>query len=185
MNRSIMWAQVSGPGLEHLHLMQRKDEIVADGMVLLEAQGVPMRVHYTVRCDSKWMTRQVSLHAIGLAGARQRLTTDGAGPWFRAGAPLAVLDGCLDVDINVTPFTNTLPIRRLALKPGTSAEINVVYLSVPELHFRAVRQRYTCLDLTPEGGRYLYEGLATGFKAEITVDADGLVIAYPGIWKRV
>lgn len=185
MNRSIMWAQVGETGLEQLHLSQRKDEIIADGLVLLKEQDVPMRVHYIVRCDSKWIAREVSLHVVGLAGARQRLTSDGTGHWFRKGQKLAALDGCLDVDINVTPFTNTLPIRNLALQPGESAEISVVYLTVPELSFRPARQRYTCLELTPEGGRYRYEGLDTGFTREITVDADGLVINYPDIWRRV
>ena len=185
MSRSIMWVQVGETGLEHLHISRQKDAIIADGLVLLKEQNVPLRVHYTVRCDTNWLTRQVSLHVVGLAGARQQLTSDGAGHWSRAGKPLAFLDGCLDVDINVTPFTNTLPIRRLALTPDQSAEINVVYLSVPELHFQPARQRYTCHELTPEGGRYKYESLTTGFTREITVDADGLVIDYPGIWRRV
>jgi hypothetical protein len=185
MNRSIMWAQVGETGLEHLHLSQQKGAIIADGLVLLKEQNVPLRVHYTVRCDSKWITREVSLHVVGLAGPRQRLTSDGTGHWFRRGHKLAALDGCLDVDINVTPFTNTLPIRNLALKPGESAEISVVYLTVPELSFQPARQRYTCLELTPEGGRYKYESLSSGFTREITVDADGLVIDYPDIWQRV
>ncbi len=184
MNRSILWAQASETGLEHLHIYRQKDEIIADGLVLLKEQNVPLRVHYTVRCDTHWHTRQVSLHVVGLAGARQWLTSDGAGHWFRAGGPLTAIEGCLDVDINVTPYTNTLPIRRLAQKTGESAEINVVYLTVPELSFRPARQRYTCLELTSEGGRYRYEGLDTGFSREITVDADGLVIDYPGIWQR-
>jgi len=185
MKRSLLWAPVRETGLEHLHLSQRKNEIVADGMVLFEAQGVPTRAHYTIRCQSNWLTRQVAIHTVGLTGARQRLSSDGAGHWFRAGTPLAALDGCLDVDINVTPFTNTLPIRRLALKPGQSAEISVVYIALPQLEIKPVKQRYTCLDLTPEGGRYRYESLASGFTAELRVDADGLVIDYAGIWKRV
>jgi uncharacterized protein len=185
MNRSIMWAQVGETGLEHLHISRQKDAIIADGLVLLKEQDVPLRVHYTVRCDSNWLTRQVSLHVVGLAGARQRLTSDGVGHWFRTGGPLVAIEGCLDVDINVTPYTNTLPIRRLALKPGQSAEINVVYLTVPQLYFQPARQRYTCLELTSEGGRYKYESLTSGFTREITVDADGLVIDYPGIWQRV
>jgi hypothetical protein len=186
MNRSVMWAQVSGSAMEHLHLTQQKDEIVADGMVLLKYQkDAPVRVHYTVRCDSKWIVREVSLHVVSLAGTRQQLTADGTGHWFRRGKKLAALDGCLDVDINVTPFTNTLPIRNLALKPGESAEINVVYITLPECTFRPARQRYTCLELTPESGRYKYESLTSGFTREITVDADGLVIDYPGIWQRV
>jgi hypothetical protein len=106
MNRSIMWAQASETGLEHLHISRQKDEIIADGMVLLKEQNVPLRVHYTVRCDTDWHTRQVSLHVVGLAGARQRLISDGKGHWFRAGGSLAAIEGSLDVDINVTPYSS-------------------------------------------------------------------------------
>lgn len=183
MNRSIMWAQVNGPGLEQLHLAQYKDEIIADGMILRPSPPMPSRLHYTIRCDTNWITRRVSLHVVALAEYRERLTADGAGHWFKlSGRQVTALDGCLDVDIADTPFTNTLAIRRLGLQPGESARISVTYY---QFYFKPAWQHYTCLELTPEGGRYRYEGLDTGFTAEITVDADGLVIDYPGIWRRV
>jgi hypothetical protein len=95
------------------------------------------------------------------------------------------LDGCHDVDIRVTPFTNTLPIRRLALAPGASAELRVGYITVPDLSIRPVRQRYTCLARSESGGIFRYDSLDSGFRADLTVDAHGLVVEYPGIWMRV
>ena len=61
-------------------------------------------------------------------------------------APVADLDGCIDVDISTTPLTNTLPVRRLRLAPGQSAEIQVGYVDVPTLTIRAVLQSYTRID---------------------------------------
>lgn len=46
-------------------------------------------------------------------------------------------------------------------------------------------QRYTFLEKNAEGGVYRYENLASGYTADLNVDAQGLVIDYPGDWKRV
>jgi uncharacterized protein len=94
------------------------------------------------------------------------------------------LDGCLDLDISVTPFTNTLPVRRLELPPGASVDLLVAFLSVPELSFRPVHQRYTCLARSATGGLYRYEGLDSHFSADLLVDAQGLVVEYQGAWTR-
>ncbi|HEX5502042.1 MAG TPA: putative glycolipid-binding domain-containing protein, partial [Thermomicrobiales bacterium] len=109
-----------------------------------------------------------------------------AGHWTAAdGATPPDLAGCLDVDIRVTPFTNTLPIRRLGLRPGESAELAVAYLALPALAVTRERQRYTCLAAGPDGGLYRYESLPGGFRADLSVDADGLVLDYPGLFRRV
>ncbi len=89
------------------------------------------------------------------------------------------------MDISQTPFTNTLPIRRLGLGPGESAEISVAYVDGTQLQPWPEPQRYTCLE---EGGRrgglYRFLSLDGGFTADLPVDADGLVLDYPGLFKR-
>jgi hypothetical protein len=61
---------------------------------------------------------------------QQVLSADGKGRWFDAkGTHLAELDGCIDIDISATPFTNTLPIRRLQLKHGAAQVLRCVYTS--------------------------------------------------------
>ena len=49
------------------------------------------------------------------------------------------------------------------------------------------RQRYTCLERDADGGLYRYEDRGTfrGFTADLPVDADGLVLDYPGIFRRL
>lgn len=36
-----------------------------------------------------------------------------------------------------------------------------------------------------EGGLYRYESVLSGFNAKLQLDADGLVVEYPGIFRRV
>ena len=113
------------------------------------------------------------------------LLADGEGHWKGRGAEsVPELDGCIDVDISATPFTNTLPIRRLGLEPGKSTDVEVAYIRVPELLVGPERQRYGCLEAQVEGGLYRLEALPSGFTAELPVDADGLVIDYPGLFRR-
>jgi hypothetical protein len=163
----------------------RNSEPEADGIVLGVENGAAFRLHYKVRCDSRWRVRRVEINFVdGRQGLS--LSADGEGRWFDAsGAAVPALDGCVDVDITATPLTNTLPIRRLALKQGESADIEVAYITIPELRVTPDDQRYTCLKTDAAGGRYRFEQLSSGFTAILQVDADGLVEDYPELFRRV
>ncbi|BCU82153.1 hypothetical protein JIR001_19360 [Polycladomyces abyssicola] len=115
-----------------------------------------------------------------------RLLSDGTGHWRDVfGRPVPALDGCVDVDLNITPFTNTIAIRRLGLNPSDTETIRAAYVDVPRLCLRPIFQRYTCLLRTADETVYRYEGLDTGFAAEIRVDAQGGVIDSAGWFERV
>lgn len=100
----------------------------------------------------------------------------------KLGTALPELNGAIDIDISITPFTNTLPIRRLNLRSGESYEILVVYIRMPGLSITTDRQRYTCLEV---GRRYRYESVDSDFAREIEVDAHGLVVTYPDLFRRM
>ena len=189
MDRHVMWSPWTGPGLEHLYVTQNTEQVVADGSILGVEEQEPFRVRYEIHCDKHWRVRTVLVSVLGRTTQTLSLETDGKGNWTsEIGVELTSLRGCLDVDISATPFTNTLPIRRLTLNPGQSALLRMVYISIPQMQVAAVEQRYTCLEKTAEGGRYLYESLEDGvsvFTAELTVDVDGLVVDYPGLFRRV
>ena len=186
MERNIMWTPWSEPGLEHLHLLQQDGNILADSIIVGVSNRLPFRLHYEITCDSNWKVKELSLTL--LSGNREsiKIQTDGQGHWStHTGDPVPSLEGCIDVDISATPFTNTLPIRRLVLSPGQSAELLVAYASIPEIELKPERQRYTCLEWNTDRGLYKYEGLESGFSTELPVDSEGLVIDYPGLFKRV
>ena len=187
MNLQALWTPWDGRGLEHLRLRVEESGVEADGVVIGEEDGVAFRVRYVIRCDPGWRTREMVVDPLD-GRDPLRLTSDGEGKWSDAsGRSIPELEGCIDVDLSATPFTNTLPIRRLGLREGESSEIAVVYVDVPEMRVDVSRQRYTCLERGANGGLYRYEDGESfrGFAADLPVDADGLVLNYPGIFRRL
>jgi uncharacterized protein len=186
MVREVMWTPWEQPGLEHLRLTSHDGGAGADGLVIGIEQGRAFRARYEVRCDARWRVREVRVALLGADRPALALLADGEGRWTtEGGSHLPALDGCIDVDISATPFTNTLPIRRLGLRPGESADLLMAYIDVPELRVASARQRYTCLAARPDGGLYRFEALPGGFTAELQVDAEGLVLDYPRLFRRV
>jgi hypothetical protein len=95
------------------------------------------------------------------------------------GEKLPTLGPYSDIDLAVTPATNTLPIRRLNLEVGQSQEVTAAWLKFPDLTLEILPQLYTRLG--PQ--RYHYQS-GTGFSAELLVDDLGVVTVYPGGWER-
>jgi hypothetical protein len=185
MIREVMWSAWDRPELGHLRLAVRESGVVADGLVLGVDDGRPFRLSYEVRCDPYWRVRAAR---VGVPGEppRVELFSDGEGNWSGSdGRVVSYLKGCEYVDISETPFTNSLPIRRLGLAPGQSAEIAVAYLEGAELQPWPEPQRYTRLETGEGGWTYQFVSLDGGFTAELPVDQDGLVLDYPGLFRRV
>ena len=191
MDRTVMWMQWNNLGMEQLHIEQNAQTqmtpgITADGVVVGIKDGKPFRARYQIDTTIDWQVRALRIE--GLDATRQSLwlRSDGEGQWWgEDDAPFPALNGCVDLDLSVTPFTNTLAIRRLALQPGEVRNLSVVYVAVPEMEIRALPQRYTCLEISSQGGIYRYEGPARNFSVDLLVDRDGLVIEYPQAFRRV
>lgn len=188
MKINIVWKATDELGLEHLQLSESQNEIIADGTIIRVENQTSFRVRYQIRCDARWQVREVKIDLLGANDKSIRLKSDGAGHWTDAeDNRLPVFDGCLEMDISATPFTNTLPIRRLRLEQGESANIEVVYLSLPGLTVQKSKQRYTCLEKAEGREFYLFEelGVFKGFNAEIAVDERGFVTEYPNLFKQI
>jgi hypothetical protein len=184
--RSVAWVPLQWPGAEHLVLREQPQGWSARSTIVWVYEGRPLSLRYAIRCNTGWHVMRARVRIWGADGERVlRLRHDGAGHWTdRDGQPLADLEGCTEVDLMATPFTNTLPVRRLNLPVGGMQVIRVAYISVPDLAVKPVEQRYTHLeDLPDEGSRYRYEGLDTGYQAEIELDGDGLVRVYADLWR--
>ena len=179
--QAVLWRQLDALGLEHCRWSTEGDAPRVDGAVIVMDNGVPWRLEYDVRCDSAWRTRAVSVRAV--AGASDRtlaLDADANARWTVDGVARDDLFGCLDVDLGFSPATNTLPIRRLGVRVGEQASIDVAWVEFPTLTIRRASQRYTRLTQSI----YRFEYLSIDFVADIEVDANGLVVVYPGLWER-
>jgi len=179
--RTICWTPKKGVGLEHLLLRER----AADSVVLAfdDTHG-PFRLTYRLNWEDSWQLRDAELVVATDRFTRSLdLQTDGKGHWrHRGGADIEDLDGCLDIDIWPTPFTNTFPIRRALLEVGERRQFRMAWICAPELTVQAQAQAYTRL----ADRLYLFEALdGSGFAAELSVDEDCIVLDYAGLFRRV
>lgn len=185
MRTIVQWDSWEGNGVDHCSFVKNADSFVIEGVVIGNRfEGYA--AHYHVRADSDFCTREVRVEFVG--GPRLHLSADGKGNWFDmiSGRPVPSLAGCLDVDIAATPATNTLPIKRLALKEQATHDILVVYIPLAtdiecDLVPRVMTQNYTCLI---QGKRYRYESTPNGFTAELQVDQYDVVLDYPEMFRR-
>lgn len=181
--REAMWRRLDAVGLEHVRVEPVASGITASGLVLGVEAGRVYRFEYEIRTDARGHVTRFRVTDLLSPGALD-LHADGDGAWFDDGRELEALRDCLDLDFAVTPFTNTLPVRRLGLDVGASAEIDVVYIDAPEVVVRRARQRYTRLPDGPTGRQFRFEALDSGYTNVVTVDEMGLVLAYPDLFER-
>ncbi len=183
---SARWKDWDGQGLEHCVLTSDAGGLVLEGVVAGTRHGL-YGGHYFVRTDAAFTTLEVRVDYVG--GLSLHVQNDATGQWRDVirNRALPALDGCLDVDIGITPATNMLPIKRLKLSAGASAEILAAYVPLPDqidgdFQPQPAAQRYTCL--VPDRS-YRYEGLFRAFTADLDIDASGLVLDYPDTFRRV
>ena len=184
--RTICWTPIwneqrRGVGLEHLLLSER----AADSVVLgFDEDHGPFRLSYRLTWSPSWQLDTADLILATERGARSlNLQTDGHGHWRHGdGRAIDELDGCLDIDIWPTPFTNSFPIRRAPLAIGERRAFRMAWIFALDLTVRPQPQAYTRL----AERRYLFESLdGSGFKAELPVDDEGIVEDYPDLFRRV
>jgi len=168
------WQTWEADGDEMLTLKWENEGWTAIGEVSRE------RVSYVLRLSATWQVRQFLLFRDS-EEPDLWLGTDGSGRWGEMnGAHRTDLDGCVDIDLHITPFTNTLPIRRMQLDPGDAAEIMVAVIDVETLGVIPVRQRYE----HHPSGTWRKTHIATGISIDFGVDAYGLVHDEPDLFRR-
>lgn len=167
-------------GLEHLVL----SDGLADSVVLaFDDRLGPFRLDYHLAWDESWRVREVRLALVTAGSTRSMLLrADGEGHWRQGdGRILDELDGCIDVDIWPTPFTNTFPIRRVPLAVQERRQFDMAWIDAPAMVVRRQPQAYTRL----ADRRYRFESLdGSGFQADLPVDGDGVVVDYTGLFRR-
>lgn len=177
----LEWKGLEDPTLEHCTITSSPGKILVQSKIGGLVNEVQMVVEYELQLDTLW---NVSSVEVKINDALQpqflKLVYSPTGEWTDAALHVRHdLKGCKDIDISLTPFTNTLPVKRLCLEKGESREIKVVYIDLPAFDVKAQQQRYTYLG----NNRFAFEVPDTGYKNEITFTADGYVWHYPNLFE--
>jgi len=182
LKRVVVWKNLLLDGADYCAFWHTAEGWLLKGTVVGVLKGQrPIQAIYEISCDENWLTHRVRVErTIGSDAKNLALSVEGRGVWHSAGQELPDVHGCTDVDLALTPATNTLPIKRLNLQVGDSESVIAAWIKFPELTIEPLPQRYTRLGKNT----YRYES-NTGFSAEIVVDDLGLVTTYPGGWERI
>jgi uncharacterized protein len=177
------WRHVDArTGFEVLFLPSDADPLVFEGHVAAVEEGEAWSVRYTIAARPNWSAHTARVEIRSASGERQvQLDADGHGAWRVDGKPAPHLDGCLDVDLEASAFTNAFPVHRLHLEVGDEAEAPAAYVRVPDARVERLEQSYRRLDDTT----YAYAAPDLDFQATLAYDPDGLVVTYPGLATRV
>jgi hypothetical protein len=116
---------------------------------------------------------------VGTKRVQIELTVDSDQRWWLNKIEQTGVAGSVDIDLNFSPSTNLLPIRRLQLGLEQEAVITAAWLRFPTFNLEPLKQRYRRIG----EATYLYESGGGTFSAEIEVNQEGLVKVYPGIWE--
>jgi hypothetical protein len=149
--------------------------------------GAAWWVAYEIELDDSFVTRRAMISARSGTGPSSVIVIegDGLGSWAVDGRPAPGMDGCLDVDLESSAMTNSLPMRRMSLAVGEAATAPAVYVRVQGLVVERLEQKYTRREDSGNGPTFDYEAPAFDFASRIEYDASGLVISYPGIAERM
>lgn len=177
--QSILWRRLDQPGHESAQLVHQDSDWRLTGTAVFAYQQQPCRLDYLVTCDAKWQT--VSARVAGWVrdeAVEIELAVDAARRWWVNGKECPEVVGCIDLDLNFSPSTNLLPLRRLDLAMGQEAEVIAAWLRFPSFTLEPLHQVYRRIAVAT----YRYESAGGAFVRDLSVNAVGFVTDYPDLW---
>lgn len=194
-----MWVKPAGAELAEFEL---SGGLLSAKGTALGGDPLPYRLEYELATGERYVTTRLLVQSHG--------TDPETGPWRRTlelvngpegswtikaraeghvalpppGGDAAELKGALDCDFGLSPLTNTMPVLRSGLlQGGGPVEHLMAWVSVPDLGVQPSQQTYTFV--RRDGEHSIVNFASPGFTEDIVFDADGLVVDYPSIGRRV
>jgi hypothetical protein len=178
-NDTIIWKRLNLPGHDFAQVVSTSDGHTLSGTAVFVSDGENFCLDYSVCCNPSWETKTVLVS--GVANGKPveiEIVVTPDKHWLRNGVEQPKVQGCIDVDLEFTPATNLLPLRRENLDIGESCEAVAAWLRFPELTMELLPQTYRRIS----GSLYRYS--SGEFSADLTARESGLVTHYSGLWKE-
>ena len=181
MQTNILWAGSEYHSLENCLITSTHAGNDINSIIIGHYENKICSAAYHIKTGIHWETYFLKLnYRIDNKETELRLEKDINENWWLNEKQMDAFKSCVDIDISITPFTNTLSINRLKLSPNEEREIQVIYIDVFEEQVKQVHQKYQKLsDMT-----YLYKNVPGDFEAEIEVDESGFVVNYSSLFER-
>ena len=181
-NMSIVWRRFEaiGAGHEFARVFSEGSRYFLEGTAIFVDEKKFCKLDYKIECDEKWKT--LSAKVSGFVGDEKieiEISVDSNKIWTMNGKEISAVKNCIDVDLNFSPVTNTLPIRRLNLEIGEKRSVRAAWLKFPSFKLELLEQNYERIG----ENRYAYESANGAFRAEIETGDFGLATRYGDFWE--
>lgn len=178
--QTILWRRLDQPGHESARTWFQDSSWHLAGTAVFMYDQEPSLLAYHLVCDNDWHTRSAQITGwIGDGAVEFDVSVDAAQRWRLNGREIPAVEGCFDLDLNFSPSTNLLPIRRLALGIGQTAAVKAAWLHFPGFTLEALDQVYQRIAVAT----YRYKSAGGKFVRDLTINAAGFVTNYPGFWE--
>jgi uncharacterized protein len=196
--RAVAWVKDDPFGVEFAEIGIAEQHLTASG-VAVGTTPLPYRLDYELETRAGFVTARLRVTSRGEGWRRELdLRRDQDGVWSvaaddegevdlpRPGGDAARFADALDCDLGLSPVTNMMPILRHGLLSGGGPiEFTMAWVAVPALAVQPDGQRYRHVRSVADHHVVRYEAVDGSFAADITVDADAVVVDYPGIARRL
>ena len=196
--RAVAWVKDEPLGVEFAEIAIARAHLTATGVAVGTAP-LPYRLDYELETGTGFVTARMRVTSRGEGWRRELdLRRDENGLWSvaaneegdvdlpPAGGDTTRFADALDCDLALSPVTNMMPVlRHHLLRGGGPFELTVAWVAVPALAVQADAQRYRHVRSADDHHVVRFEAIDGSFAADITVDADAVVIDYPSIARPV
>jgi len=193
----MAWVKENG-GAEFADVLIQPHRLTASG-IAIGSRPYGYRLDYKLETRSDFITSGLLVSARGEGWSRRldlrrlrsgrwtaRTSSRGHAEMPTPGGDMTAFDDALDCDLALSPLTNSMPVlRHRLLEGGGPVDFLMAWVSVPDLAVHASLQQYRFVRSRGGGAIVRYRSLDSDFVADLTFDADGLVIDYPGIGRRI
>lgn len=180
MGSSIIWRRLDKPGHESARLFFADSLWQMTGTAVFLHDQLPCCLDYALKCDALWQTLSCEVKGwIGDELVTVEISVDQSRRWWLNGNECVCVADCIDIDLNFSPSTNLLPIRRLNLEIGQEAVVRAAWLRFPSLRLELLEQSYRRVGKST----YRYESAGGSFVAMLEVGDEGFVTNYPNLWR--
>lgn len=177
---TILWRRLDHPGHEAARLTRVEGNWQLSGTAVFSHKREPVVLDYAIACDAQWRTRSAQVNGwIGKQQVAVAINAGTDGTWRLNGVDCPAVAECVDLDLNFSPSTNLLPIRRLRLGIGEEASVTAAWLRFPSMKLEPLEQLYRRIG----ENAFHYESAGGAFQADLEVDENGFVENYAGIWR--
>jgi len=185
----VTWQGYREPRLEQVRLLlsdQRR--LRASGRLVTAGPDEQFSASFEVGVGEEGTVKRLLLRSATVEEEKQiSLSRTADGAWLvdtGKGSERREFGGAMDVDVQFVVLFNSIPIRRLGLHREAGEHVlPVVRVSLPDLSVQVVEQTYRTVSVGDDTSVINFS--SGDFSSDLVVDAQGIVVDYPQVSRRI